>query len=395
MPPIDFASPEFLADPYPGYSRLRSSGPLLPLMPGVWLAGGYRAAERILRDRRFGRDFALGVARRYGTAMMDQPAFRMVGRFLLLMNPPEHTRLRSLLGKAFGVKQAAELRRLAAAEATRLLFSLAERREADLVTAFNYPLPIAVICTLLDLGMEDRPLFERQTAALVKVLDMNPLQPNAIAAANEAAAVFEGYFRDLLKQRRNRAGADLVSVLLRTEEDDERLSEDEIIANIVLLFLAGHETTANQLGNTLHTLSLHPHELAGLREDRSLIPGAVEECLRYQPAVHIAARGARRAGRRRDRTGPDPARRYGLCQSGFREPRRGGVRGAGPFPHRQAGIDAEASRIRRGHPLLLGCATGAPRVGMRSGRPAPRTARAAVDRSGAAALEADRHDPRA
>lgn len=292
MAPIDFTRPEFLADPYPTYSRLRALGPLLPMQPGVWLVTRYKAADRILRDSRFGRDFALGVSRRYGSGMMEQPAFRMVGRFLLLMNPPEHTRLRALLGRAFGVKQAADLRRLAAAEADRLVDGLAVHGGGDLVTDFNYPLPIAVICALLDLGQEDRVLFAHHTEALVKVLEFNPLNAQQIEEANEASQVFEDYFRELLCRRRRQPGSDLVSLLIRAEEGDDRLTEDEIVANIVLLFLAGHETTANQLGNALHTLFLHPEPLKQVRTDPSLIAAAVDECLRYQPAVHIAARGA-------------------------------------------------------------------------------------------------------
>lgn len=292
MSAVDFANPEFLADPYPTYSRLRSRSAVHPMMPGVWLVAGYRLADQILRDARCGRNFALGVSRRYGTGMMAQPAFRMVGRFLLLMNPPEHTRLRTLLSKAFGIKQAGELRRLAAREAERLLQALRGRQEADLVSAFNYPLPIAVICKLLDLGLEDQSLFEQQTAALVKVLEFNPLSPLEVAAANDAAMVFDDFFRHVLRRRRDQPGSDLVSLLLRAEEGDDRLTEDEIIANVVLLFLAGHETTANQLGNLLWSLFRHPGELSRVRSHPALIPDAVDEGLRYQPSVHIAARGA-------------------------------------------------------------------------------------------------------
>ncbi len=289
---LDFASPDFLADPYPTYAHLRARGGLHPMMPGVWLVTRYRLADRILRDSRCGRNFELGVARRYGTGMMAQPAFRIVGRFLLLMNPPEHTRLRSLLGKAFGVKQARDLRRLASVEAERLVRGLMKRREADLVSAFNYPLPIAVICRLLDLDQEDHSLFERHTSALVKVLEFNPLGPAEVEAANAASSVFEDYFRELLRRRRKRPGGDLVSLLLQAEVGADRLTEEEIVANIALLFLAGHETTANQLGNLLRTLYLNPEELERVRRDPALIPAAVDEGLRYEPAVHIAARGA-------------------------------------------------------------------------------------------------------
>jgi cytochrome P450 len=288
----DLASPDFLADPYPTYARMRATGPLLPMGQGIWLASRHDVANEILRDPRFGRDFSASAVRRYGPGIMSEPAFRMVGRFLLLMNPPEHSRLRVLLGKAFGVKQAAELRRLAMREAQRSLGRLRDHRGADLVADFNYPFPIAVICALLDLGLEDLSLFSRETQALAKVLEITPLGEHEVAAANRAAELFEDYFRRLLAARRRQSGSDLVSLLLKAEEGDDRLSEDEIIANCVLLFLAGHETTANMLGNALWSLFRHPDELARLRLDSSLMPAAVEESLRFEPSVHIAARTA-------------------------------------------------------------------------------------------------------
>lgn len=290
MAAFNLSDAGFLADPYPTYARMRAEGPLLPLMPRVWMACRYRAADSALRDGRLGRDFASAVRLRYGPGIMDEPAFRMVGRFLLLMNPPEHTRLRALLSRAFGVKQAAELRSLADAEAVRLIDGLAGQREADLVRAFNYPLPIAVICAMLGLGDEDRAMFSRETSALVKVLEINPLGPAEIAEANAAAGTFEAYFREVLRQRRRSPGFDLISLLLLAEDGDDRLSESEIIANITLLFLAGHETTANQLGNALYSLFCHPDALASLRAEPARVSAAVDEALRFESSVHIAAR---------------------------------------------------------------------------------------------------------
>lgn len=289
---FDLASPEFLADPYPTYARLRELAPLVPLAPGVWLAARYAVADAVLRDPRLGRDFAESAVRRYGAGIMEEPAFRMVGRFLLLMNPPEHTRLRTLLSKAFGVKQAADLRRLASAEAERLLIGLAGAGAADLVATFNYPFPIAVICALMNLGQADRSLFERETRALVKVLEITPLEREELDAANAAAQLFDDYFRRVLAERRRVPGADLVSLLLGAEEGTERLSEDEIIANITLLFLAGHETTANMLGNALWSLWRTPEALAQVRSDPALLAAAVNESLRFEPSVHVAARTA-------------------------------------------------------------------------------------------------------
>lgn len=291
---MDLSSPAFIADPYPVYSRLRQAGPLYGLAPGLWLATRYRVADGILRDPRFGKDYLSGVARRYGKERARAPIFTLVNRFMLLMNPPEHTRLRGLVSKAFSVKQAGELRRLAQQSADHLLATFHDEGRADLVTAFAYPLPVAVICALMGISLEDALAFQRQSQALVKVFELAPLPDADLQAAETAARDFDGYFRILLEARRSRPGDDLVSLLLKAEEGEDRLSEDEIIANIMMLFMAGHETTANMIGNALLALFRHPEQLALLHSDWSLLPQAVNEALRYDSSVHVAARVALR-----------------------------------------------------------------------------------------------------
>ncbi|WP_133718154.1 cytochrome P450 [Methylocaldum gracile] len=289
---INLDSPAFFADPYPFYAKLRSDAPICPLMSGIWLATRYQDANRILRDARFGKDFLAGVARRYGKEAVMEPAFQMVNRFMLLMNPPEHTRLRTLVSKAFGVKQAPELRYLAQRETHRLIDGFINSRRADLVNTFAYPLPVRIICALLDIHLEDSLRFLADTQALVKVFELSPIGADEIDAANRASHAFDRYFREICRERRKNPGNDLVSLLLQAEEGEDRLSEDEIIANMALLFLAGHETTANMIGNALLTLFRHPDQLDLLRGNPSLLPQAVNECLRYETSVHIAARVA-------------------------------------------------------------------------------------------------------
>lgn len=292
MSAIDLNSPEFLANPYPTYRQLRENSPVFPLMPGVWLVTRHAEAERILRDPRLGKDYLSGVARRYGPETAWEPVFQTINRFMLVMNPPEHTRLRGLVGKAFGVKQAAELQRLVRRETDKLVDELATRHRGDLLAEFAYPLPVRVICALLDVRMEDTLAFQRETQAFVKAFEMTPLSRAELDAANHAILSFDRYFRDICRERRQQPGRDLISLLLQAEEGDQRLSEDEIVANITLLFGAGHETTANLLGNALWTLFQHPGQLALLRADPGLWPLAVEEVLRYETAVQLAVRTA-------------------------------------------------------------------------------------------------------
>jgi cytochrome P450 len=288
----DLQSPEFLADPYPLYARLREAGPVASLMPGAWLVTRYAEADRLLRDPRLGKAFLAGVARRYGPEATGEPLFQVVNRFMLLMNPPEHTRLRTLVSKAFSARQAPDLRRLARQEAERLVDGFIDQGRADLVTAFAYPLPIRVICTLLDLSLEHSLEFQEETQALAKAFELSPISRAEIDAGNRAAQVFDGYFREVCRERRRNPGPDLISLLLRAEEGDQRLTEDEIIANITLLFVAGHETTANMVGNALLSLFRHPDQLALLRSRPELLPRAVDEALRYESSVQVAARTA-------------------------------------------------------------------------------------------------------
>ena len=290
--PFDFRSPAFIADPYLFYDRLRATCPVYPLTPGAWLITRYADADRVLRDPRFGKDFLTGMERRYGRDMSAEPAFAVICRFMLVMNPPEHTRLRLLVSKAFSAKQAGELRRLARRTAEELVDGFIEAGCADLVCEFAYPLPVRIICAMLGIGLEDSLLFQQETQALLKVFELAPLSAEEIAAANAAADLFLEYFGEVCRQRRRQPGTDLVSLLLKAEVGDDRLDEDEVIANIVMLFLAGHETTANMLGNSLLALYRHPDQLASVKADPSLIPQAIEECLRYDSSVQVAARVA-------------------------------------------------------------------------------------------------------
>jgi len=288
----DFRSIGFITNPYPTYARLREQAPVFPLGPQTWLVTGYADADQVLRDPRMGKDFPAVLVRRYGRDMGSEPAFRVINAFMLLLNPPAHTRLRGLVSKAFSVRQAPDLRALAQRNADALVDGWIGQGAADLMEAFAYPLTVRVICSMLDVELRHSLEFHRETQALVKTFELAPLTEPELAEANAAALRFDGLFREICRQRRLRPGGDLVSLLLRAEEGGDRLSEDEIIANIVMLFMAGHETTANMIGNALASLFRHPSQLQHLKAEPALLPKAVEECLRFDGSVQIAARVA-------------------------------------------------------------------------------------------------------
>ncbi len=287
----DLASPGFYADPYPMYRQLRQGPPLVNLAPHLWLTVRHDLCDALLKDRRMGRLYMQSVRMRYAPDKAAAPVFSSFARMMLLMNPPDHTRLRSLLMKAFNASQGERFLQLTQEIADRLVDRFLARGSADLMAEFAWPLPAQVICTLLDVPLEDAVVFGATVSDLVQTLELAPLNDVQLNAANAAVARLEDYFRPILRDRRKHPGEDLIS-RLTTVEDGDRLTEEEILANIIMLFFAGHETTSNMIGNALVHLFQHPAELAKLRAQMSLLPSAITECLRYDSSVQLTGRSA-------------------------------------------------------------------------------------------------------
>jgi len=291
----DFASPAFFADPYPVYQRLRAEGPLPPLepLPGVFVTGRHDTSEALLKDRKLGRAYRKGIELRYGAQRADMPVFNSYARMLLTNNPPKHTRLRALLMKAFNMRQLAAIHDLIQRVADRLIDRLRDpdHGRADLVRDFTLRLPAEVICHLLDVPLDDALQLTDATRSQSQALDLAPMSDAQLDSANRGTLDLEAYFRPLLAQRRRHPGDDLISLLLTVQEDGEHFTEDEIVANVLLLFIAGHETTSGMIGNALIALQRNPDQLALLKADPSLMPSAVMECLRYDSSVQRVAYG--------------------------------------------------------------------------------------------------------
>ncbi len=288
----DLSSPAYFENPYPFYDGIRSAGAFVPLAPNVVLTGRHAVIAALLPDRRMGKTYMPSVVARYGESARQQPVFQALERTFLMMNPPAHTRLRALLMNAFNARQIETLRAIAEDTTDSLIDAIAGKREADLVSEFAMPLPLQIICRLLDVPVEDGVRFGEAASLLVSAFDLAPMPPQALARANQAALDLEAYFRAVIAQRRATPGNDIVSSLIQAEEGGERLSEDEIVSNVILLFVAGHETTSNMLGNALIALHRHPDQLAKLRGDPSLVPKAIAECARYDTAVQMVVRTA-------------------------------------------------------------------------------------------------------
>ncbi|MFF4250729.1 cytochrome P450 [Streptomyces sp. NPDC001663] len=271
----------FRTDPHPVYAQLRERGPVHRVrLPGVdahhetWLVVGYEEARAALADPRLAKDGS-----KIGMLFLDE---ELIGKYLLGTDPPQHTRLRALVSRAFTMRRVEELRPRIQEITDELLDAMLSRDRADLVDSFAYPLPITVICELLGVPEMDRAEFRNMSTEAVA--------PTSSESEYDAFARLAEYLTELIEDKRC-AGptGDLLSDLIRTTaEDGDRLSPGELRGMAFVLLIAGHETTVNLISSTVHSLLTHPDQLAALRADLSLVDGAVEETLRYEGPVENA-----------------------------------------------------------------------------------------------------------
>jgi cytochrome P450 len=283
--PLD---PAFVADPYPTYARLRDEAPLHFVPPmDAWVISRYADVQFALRDARFGRTgFESILLQKLGPG----PLQRSFSRWMLFKDPPDHTRLRNLVTRAFTPRAIERLRAGIQAAVDQTLDRLEPAGQADLIGNLAYPLPVTVICDLLGVPADDHEDFKRWSDGLARGLDLVSTTPAIVAEGNDAAQRLAEYFGTLIAEHRAQPRDDLLSLLIAAEEDGDRLTEDELLATCVMLYFAGHETTVNLIGNGTLALLQHPAELTRLRQDPSLIQTAVEEFLRYDGSVQRTAR---------------------------------------------------------------------------------------------------------
>ncbi len=283
---LDPFLPEHRRDPYPLYRKLRELDPVHRSPAGPLILTRHADATAVLRDPRFSSNPShLGGERpQVGPRRVDT-------KVLLFLDPPDHTRLRSLVAKAFTPAVVRRLRPRVEQLVAELLDAAAERGSLELIADLAYPLPVAVICELLGVPAEDRALFGTWSSDASRLLDRDiDLDEAAVERGGAAIAGFTEYFGGLIQRRRAEPRDDLLSGLIAAEEDGQRLSWEELFTTIILLYLAGHETTVNLVGNGALALLRHPDQLERLRRDPSLAPLAVEELLRYDSPVHLTAR---------------------------------------------------------------------------------------------------------
>ncbi|MFG2606016.1 cytochrome P450 [Streptomyces sp. NPDC048514] len=268
-------------DPHPVYARLREQGPVHRVRfatPGgvweTWLVVGYEEARAALADHRLAKDSA-----KVGVVPLDE---QLIGKYLLVADQPQHTRLRSLVARAFTMRRVERLRPRIQRITDELLDEMLPHGRADLIDSLAYPLPLTVICELLGVPEMDRTEFRKISTEVVAPTDPDSEQAAVVRLAE--------YLTGLIEDKRSAGPTDdLLSDLIRTTaEDGDRLSAQELRGMAYLLLIAGHETTVNLIGNGVLALLAHPGQLAALRADMSLMDGAIEEMLRYEGPVENA-----------------------------------------------------------------------------------------------------------
>jgi pimeloyl-[acyl-carrier protein] synthase len=294
---FDPFDPEFIANPYPVYHRMRAEAPVFRAAFGAWVLTRYDDVLAVLRDPRFGRRGFEPILRAvFGSGERDEEFVTS----MLFRDPPDHTRLRALVSKAFTPRVVEGLRPRIQALVDEILARALGAGGMDVIADLAYPLPVIVICEMLGVPTGDRDTFREWSVAIARALDAigAPVDPGVAERGRAARSALDAYFRDhLIPERRKRPRPDLLSELIAVEEQGDRLSIGELIATCNLLFVAGHETTVNLIGNGLLALLNHPGELAVLHADPSITESAVEELLRYDGPVQVTARIAQAPAR--------------------------------------------------------------------------------------------------
>jgi cytochrome P450 len=292
---LQILDPANRADPYPIYAQFREHGPFVAPKANLAVFSAYRDCDEILRHPSSSSDrLTSTVAQRQIAEGAEPRPFGPPG--FLFLDPPDHTRLRRLVSKAFVPKVVNALQPDITTMVDGLLDRIAENGQFDVIRDFAYPLPVAVICRLLGVPLEDEPKFSHASGLLAQALD--PF----VAADGESDDVVEermrahrwlrDYLRGLIEQRRSRPGDDLMSRLVAVEESGDQLTSDEIVATCNLLLIAGHETTVNLIANAILAMLRHPSQWTALGADAGRTPAVIEETLRYDPPVQLVGRMA-------------------------------------------------------------------------------------------------------
>ncbi|MFF3612661.1 cytochrome P450 [Streptomyces sp. NPDC002580] len=286
--------PAFVADPYPAYEELRARGRVHYYEPtNQWLVPHHADVSALLRDRRLGRTYQHRFTHedfgRTAPPPEHEPFHVLNDHGMLDLEPPDHTRIRRLVSKAFTPRTVERLKPYVEGLAGELVDRLVEAGGGDLLADVAEPLPVSVIAEMLGVPESERAPLRPWSADICGMYELNPSE-EAARKAVRASVEFTEYLRALIEDRRKEPGDDLISGLIAAHDEGDRLTEQEMISTCVLLLNAGHEATVNSTVTGWWTLFRHPGQLAALRADHSLIPTAVEELMRYDTPLQLFER---------------------------------------------------------------------------------------------------------
>jgi cytochrome P450 len=300
---LQLLDPVNRADPYRLYAQLRDRGPFQMREGNVAVVATYRDCDDVLRHPSSSSDRTKSaVAQRQVQAQAQ--ALIEAGAELppqtppgfLFLDPPDHTRLRKLVSKAFAPKVVNALQPDISSLVDGLLDRIAEQGRFEVVEDFAYPLPVAVICRLLGVPLEDESQFSHASALLAQSLDpfvtFTGAPSDGLQERMQAGRWLREYLHGLIERRRRKPGEDLLSGLIGVEESGDQLTEDEIVSTCVLLLVAGHETTVNLIGNAILAMLRQPLQWAALGADATRASAVIEETLRFDPPVQMVGRNA-------------------------------------------------------------------------------------------------------
>ncbi|MFI9754241.1 cytochrome P450 [Streptomyces collinus] len=287
-------NPAFLTDPYPVYAELRARGRVHWFEPtNQWLVPHHADVSALLRDRRLGRTYQHRFSHeefgRTAPPPEHEPFHTLNDHGMLDLEPPDHTRIRRLVSKAFTPRTVERLKPYVRGLAGELVSALVAKGGGDLLKDVAEPLPVAVIAEMLGIPESDRAPLRPWSADICGMYELKPSEDTA-AKAVRASVEFSDYLRELIAARRKEPGEDLISGLIAAHDEGDRLTEQEMISTCVLLLNAGHEATVNATVNGWYALFRNPSQLEALRADHTLVPSAIEELMRYDTPLQLFER---------------------------------------------------------------------------------------------------------
>jgi pimeloyl-[acyl-carrier protein] synthase len=302
MAPVERFDPFLPAvheDPYPFYARLREQDPVHWGMPflatqlGAWYVSRYADVARLLKDPTYVKNLRTIYPPETLPPVPEAMRFytEMARHAILLNDPPDHARLRKLVSQAFTPRMIEQLRDPIGIQAAGLLDDVGASGELDLIADYAFPLTLHVIATLIGVPTDQHERLSRWSSVLIRTLDLAPSQATFVEANRVAHEVF-AFFGELIVERRAHPRDDLLSALIAAHDQEDKLTEPELIVMCTLLLLAGFDTTINLIGNGMLALLQHPDQLALLREQPGILPSAIEELLRFEPSTQKALRYA-------------------------------------------------------------------------------------------------------